>query len=117
MTEHDLQKAVASYLDWALPSPEAVWFAVPNGGKRHVAVGAKLKAEGVKPGVADIIVIWKGRALAIELKVGRNGQQHTQKAWQEAFTLAGGVYCLCKSMDAVYDFLDAAGVPMQGEPQ
>ncbi len=32
----------------------ALLFAVPNGGHRHPATGAKLKAEGVKPGVPDL---------------------------------------------------------------
>jgi len=31
-------------------------FAVPNGGMRSKAIGAKLKAEGVKSGVSDICV-------------------------------------------------------------
>ena len=31
-------------------------FAVPNGGDRHVAVAAKMKAEGVKAGVPDYLL-------------------------------------------------------------
>ena len=35
--------------------PMLKWiYAVPNGGDRHKAVAAKLKAEGVKPGVPDL---------------------------------------------------------------
>ncbi len=47
-------------------------FAIPNGGERHAAVAAKLKAEGVKPGVSDIMLPvprsgYKGKATALQL--------------------------------------------------
>ena len=45
--------------------------AIPNGGKRHVAVAKKLKAEGVKAGVPDVFLpVPRGDAhgLYIELK-------------------------------------------------
>ena len=32
-------------------------FAVPNGGQRNVVVASKLKAEGVRAGVADLILM------------------------------------------------------------
>ena len=31
-------------------------FAIPNGGFRHKAVAARMKAEGVEPGIPDIFV-------------------------------------------------------------
>lgn len=31
-------------------------FAIPNGGERHIAVAGKLKAEGVKAGVPDVML-------------------------------------------------------------
>jgi hypothetical protein len=46
-------------------------FAIPNGGQRHKAVAAKLKAEGVSPGYPDIALDWPSRdyhGLRIELK-------------------------------------------------
>jgi hypothetical protein len=36
-------------------------FAIPNGGQRHKAVAAKLKAEGVSPGYPDIALDWPSR--------------------------------------------------------
>lgn len=48
--------------------------AVPNGGQRHPAVAAKLRAEGVKPGVADIFLPWPcGRfaGLYLEFKAAK----------------------------------------------
>lgn len=60
-------------------------FAVPNGGSRNKAEAARLKAEGVLSGVADLILLKPNRrygALLIELKYGKNKQSPTQIAWQ-----------------------------------
>lgn len=54
-------------------------FAIPNGGERHIAVAAKLRAEGVKRGVPDIMLPLRNSThcgLFIEMKQGgkRKGQ-------------------------------------------
>lgn len=73
MSEHDEQKAL---FDWAelvtgrFPELERM-FAIPNGGDRHPVVAAKLKAEGVKPDIPDILLpVARGgyHGLFIELK-------------------------------------------------
>lgn len=62
--------------------------AVPNGGKRDSSVAASLKAEGVKPGVADIF--WplpksKWHGLYIEFKAP--GKLENTSLYQRAFRL------------------------------
>lgn len=124
--EHKLQCAVADYLDRALSGvTEATWFAVPNGGSRRARTardgrrvspeGARLKAEGVKPGVADIIVVWRGKIIAIELKTPKpkGYQSKDQAAWEAELTLAGGLYTVCRSVDEVEAFLDVLGLPLR----
>lgn len=94
MSEHDEQ---VKLFQWAQLSegrwPElALLFAIPNGGKRHVAVARKLKAEGVKAGVPDICLpVARGRrnALFIELKHGRNKATEKQLAWIDGLRAAG----------------------------
>lgn len=58
-TEHDEQVTFFTWLQYVtingLPLRRYV-FAIPNGGHRHAVVAAKLKAEGVTPGVPDIFV-------------------------------------------------------------
>ena len=94
MSEHDEQ---VKLFQWARMSegrwPElALLHAIPNGGKRHVAVARKLKAEGVKAGVPDICLPvgrsgWN--ALYIELKHGRNKATQEQQMWLWALTQEG----------------------------
>ena len=86
MSEHDEQ---VKLFQWARMSegrwPElSLMFAIPNGGKRHVAVARKLKAEGVKAGAPDICLpVGRGgwNALYIELKHGRNKATQEQRWW------------------------------------
>ena len=86
MSEHDEQ---VKLFQWARMSegrwPElALMFAIPNGGKRHVAVARKLKAEGVRAGVPDIcLAVARGKwhGLYIELKHGKNKESDSQAWW------------------------------------
>ena len=57
-TEHAHQKAFFAWLNieahYKRHPMATVAFAIPNGGKRDAITASRLKAEGVKPGVADI---------------------------------------------------------------
>lgn len=71
--EHAAQVAVVTWATLARAEfPElALLFAIPNGGQRNVIVAKKLKAEGVKAGVPDLMLPvarggWHG--LFIEMK-------------------------------------------------
>jgi hypothetical protein len=72
-TEHEHQAALfewAALMESEYPDLKYL-FAIPNGGLRHKAVAAKLKKEGVKPGVPDTFLpVPMGRyhGLFIELK-------------------------------------------------
>jgi len=88
--EHDEQCALFDWADLAQGEhPElAMLFAIPNGGARHPAVAAQLKAEGVKAGVPDIFLAcargrWHG--LFVELKRADRSNHATsaQRAWME----------------------------------
>jgi VRR-NUC domain len=65
--------------------PALRWFAaVPNGGARSKVAGAKLKAEGVRPGVPDYL--WPQRSgayvgLALELKAKGGRVDPAQREW------------------------------------
>ena len=87
MTEHDLQASIIAECDWRA-NQDPRWsriFAVPNGGKRNKATAGKLKAEGVRPGVPDLLLLYPSRGyhgLALELKIGMNKLSEAQRDWQ-----------------------------------
>jgi elongation factor P hydroxylase len=75
-----------------------VWFAVPNGEKRDKPTGAKLKLMGVRPGVADFILLTStALALAVELKTLKGRQSEDQKGFQAAWEDNGGVYVIVRT--------------------
>jgi len=84
-TEHEEQVAV---IDWANKicgqrRELNLLYAVPNGGQRNKAVAGKLKAEGVKSGVSDLVLpVARGRyhGLYLEMKA-KNGNLTTNQAW------------------------------------
>ncbi len=102
--EEAFQRAVASYLDLALPR-DAVWFHPPNGGARSKAEAGIFKAMGVKPGVPDIIVIYRGRVVAIELKSEKGQLSPAQKLMQAQLTAAGSLVYTATRIEEVESFL------------
>lgn len=85
--EHAEQAALMRWVRLQLEPqvPEAKFItAVPNGGERYAAVAARLKAEGVKAGVPDLLWLWpRGRhvGLAVEMKHGKNKPTEEQARW------------------------------------
>ena len=73
-------------------------FHVPNGGRRDRITAVRLKAEGVKPGVPDIMLpVPRGgyHGLWIELKVGGGKPSKEQREWQDYLNAAGYCALLC----------------------
>ena len=78
--------------------PNTMWFHVPNGELREKAVAATLRQMGVRPGVADFIILSHGRAIAAEVKDEESGRQsEDQKGFQRVWEANGGVYEIVKS--------------------
>lgn len=78
-------------------------FAVPNAGQRSPRLGAWYKAEGLLPGVADLILLKSNRfygALLIEMKkpAKSSKQSDTQKDWEQHITRDGFKYVVCRSL-------------------
>lgn len=100
--EHRLQAACVKWFRLQYPALRHNLFAVPNGGRRDKATGARLKAEGVLAGVADLILLksnYSYGALLIEMKTRKGAQATTQRAWQAAIENDGFKYVICRSLD------------------
>lgn len=71
---------------------------IPNEGKRTASAGARLKQEGLKPGVPDICLpVARGsyHGLYIELKVGRNKPTENQNRWLKNLKAQGYETAVC----------------------
>jgi hypothetical protein len=101
--EESLHIAVAQFLDLALPD-DAVWTTIPAGGGGKVR-GAHLKAMGYKPGWPDILVVYRGRTICIELKAPGGTLSKPQKALHPRLTLAGALVYTAKRIEEVEGFL------------
>ena len=104
-TEHQEQAAL---FEWAA-FQECVWpelrllHAIPNGGKRDKVTAARLKAEGVKPGVPDVCLpVPRGdkHGLYIEMKRRRGGSVSAdQLKWLENLMRQGYECHVCRGCE------------------
>ena len=98
-----LESAVQqAYFQWAKRHPIARRaFAIPNGGARSKVTAAILKAEGVTPGVSDVMLPYPAsgaHGLWIEFKAGRGALTTEQRDFL-ADQMALG-YCCCVAYGA-----------------
>lgn len=93
-------------------------FAVPNGGARSKATAGRLKAEGAKAGVWDLMLalpVGRKHGLWIEMKAGRNNLTAEQRAWRDRMTAAGYECAVCWSWETARDAILAyIGAPRPG---
>ena len=81
----------------------ALLYHIPNGGSRHKAEAARLRAEGVRAGVPDLCLpVPRGgfHGLYIELKRLRGGRlSEQQRAWLDALGKQGDAVAVCKGWE------------------
>jgi len=71
------------------------------GRTRTIGTGQWLPSTGQK-GTADISAVIRGRAVKIEIKVGKDRQSADQKKYQQAIEQAGGIYLIVRSFEEFY---------------
>lgn len=106
------QRALVRWLDM-----KGVLFChVPNGGKRNIGVAKKMKAEGVKPGVPDVLVFDRPPkaphhvGVAIELKRQKRGQvSEHQRQWLGWLEHRGWAVRACNGADEAVKWLEGLG--------
>lgn len=123
--ESRLQCSCVQWFRLQHPDKRLLLFAVPNGGFRIASEAARLYAEGVVPGVSDLIYLEpRGGygALCIEMKTTLTGsrQSDRQKEWQKAVEAVGIRYVICRTLEEfikeVEDYLALEPmVPAAGE--
>jgi hypothetical protein len=104
--ESQLQQAVMRWWRHAhagLYCPEELLFAIPNGGARHIATAVRMKKEGVRCGVPDLMLAAPSKGsygLFIELKAGKTGRvSEAQERMINLLNAHGYRADVCRSFD------------------
>lgn len=103
MAEHRLQTACVTWFRLQFPRLAMRLFAIPNGAYRAKTTAARLKDEGVLPGVADLFLAavrgqWGG--LFIEMKTNSDGSRLSKAQREWAGEIRNGYgYVICRSLE------------------
>ena len=85
-----------------MPFEAGLLFSVPNGGARDAVTGARLKAEGVMAGVADLFLSIPNaqyHGLYIEMKTAKGTQSKSQRIFQQRVEAMGYRYAVVRSFE------------------
>lgn len=91
--------------------PELRWmFAVPNGGERNRTVASRLKAEGVKSGVSDVMLLvprkgWNGLIIEMKKPDDNDGGSENQLAFGQFQTEQGYLWQICDHYHKARDLI------------
>jgi hypothetical protein len=66
---------------------------------------ARHYVQGATKGTADLIGVWSGTPLAIEVKTPTGKVSKEQREWGEAWEKAGGYYVVARTLDDVHTFI------------
>ena len=98
-SEHSLQVTVLAYLTYNARSDVNV-VAIPNAARRSLRMGARMKAEGLQSGVADLCIMLPGGKVAwLELKTDRGRQSIAQKGFEAKCKRLDHPYALARTLD------------------
>ena len=98
--EERMQRNLCQHIKLRLRK-DVIWFAVPNEGRRSLNYGARLKAMGLHPGVADLVFIPPGfQTCFMELKIHPNKQTKNQVQFENDCLKNGSKYAVCYDIDA-----------------
>jgi hypothetical protein len=114
LTEFDLHKAVAKYLDWCL-APPAFYTTFPAGwDKMSKTRAGMLYAAGLKAGIPDILIFYDGHTIGLELKAAKGRLSHIQQSTILLLQAAGVAVHVCKSLDEVEAVARLHELPLRG---
>lgn len=104
--EHDEQVALVQWADYQRFNGEAIGedlFAIPNGARTSMSVAKRLKAEGLRSGVPDLMLaipVAQYHGLFIEMKARGKYPSPEQRARIERLQRRGYKAVCCQGFDA-----------------
>ena len=105
-TESKIQQACVRWFRYQYPHLALLLFHPKNEGHGSRVAGAIAKAEGVVPGVPDLILAVPNATssmLCIEMKSSKGRQSPSQRRFQKAVESAGATYAVVRN---IYTFID-----------
>lgn len=100
-TESQIQKDCVAWFRKRYQQIEPLFFSVANGGARNAWTAKIMKDEGVRAGVADLILLLPRHgyaALCIEMKTPDGKQSDSQKEFERMCRQYGSKYVVCRSL-------------------
>jgi hypothetical protein len=100
MTEDRIQQEIIMYYknNFQIKYKDCLIFSIPNGGLRDKRTAMLMKATGLTPGASDLIVIYFGKLLFVEVKTSTGTQSEDQKVFAERVRDCGFDYHLVRSL-------------------
>ena len=104
-SEHKIQVRLLDYLAYAARQ-DIYYFAIPNQSNRHIQNAVKMKAEGVRSGIADLCFLFPGGRVAwLEMKKPGGVLSDTQKNFRDICKALSHDWATAKSVDEALDVL------------
>lgn len=98
MTESRLQQECFIWHYNTYPSQRGLFFRIKNEGTNRIS-GARGKATGIIPGVADMCLLSLKGAIFLEFKSETGKQSQKQKEWQELIRRNSYQYYIIRTLD------------------
>jgi hypothetical protein len=109
-SEHKLQVMLLDYLERAARK-DCYWFAIPNQANRGIMNAVRMKAEGLRSGIADIcIMLPEGKACWLEMKKPGGSLSAPQKVFRYRCEQLGHPWAMARSLDEAIPHLREWGV-------
>jgi hypothetical protein len=104
--EADLQACVIAHLRFRAPK-SALWFHVPNEGKRDPREGARLREMGMRAGTSDLVILHDSIFHALEIKTESGKATQPQRDFVADVKAAGGKAAIVYGLTAAIAQLEA----------
>ena len=111
--EANLQRSVVTWLRY-MENQGKLWFTHIGHGGGGRQRGAILKGLGLKPGVADLMILMPGgRVGFLELKAPKGRVSESQETFRLAVDEFGGYYAIANSLEMSQDIVEMWLTPYQ----
>ena len=108
-SEYNHQRSVVSCMI-RFGHPECLWYAIPNQQSSGPERGHFFKLLGVRPGAPDLVFLFRGKTLHLELKRYTGKQSPTQHAFECLSKAAGAEYLVSRDLKNSLKLLFERGI-------